>query len=51
MAKTKLLCTLLATVLPFVTAQRQTLTVAANGGNQSSPLLYGTLYEVSHQER
>ncbi|OBT72105.1 hypothetical protein VF21_09175 [Pseudogymnoascus sp. 05NY08] len=45
MAKTKLLYSLLATVLPFVAAQRQTLTVAADGGNQSSSLLYGTLYE------
>ncbi|PVH88817.1 glycoside hydrolase family 51 protein [Cadophora sp. DSE1049] len=31
--------------MPFVVAQRQTLTVAASGGNQSSPLLYGALYE------
>ncbi|KAH7409317.1 glycoside hydrolase superfamily [Cadophora sp. MPI-SDFR-AT-0126] len=31
--------------IPFVVAQRQTLTVAASGGNQSSPLLYGALYE------
>ncbi|ETS73340.1 hypothetical protein PFICI_14945 [Pestalotiopsis fici W106-1] len=29
----------------FVAAQRQTLTVAASGGNKSSALLYGTLYE------
>jgi hypothetical protein len=42
------LLSLLSILLPFVVAQRQTLTVAANGGNQSSPLLYGTLYEVSH---
>ena len=50
MAKTKLLFSLLAMVLPFVTAQTQTLTVAADGGNSSSPLLYGTLYEVGHRE-
>jgi len=43
------LLSLLATLLPFVVAQRQTLTVAADGGNQSSPLLYGTLYEVNHR--
>ncbi|KAH6643512.1 glycoside hydrolase superfamily [Boeremia exigua] len=36
-------CLLSATV-----AQRQTLTVAAGGGNKSSPLLYGSLYEVSY---
>lgn len=46
----KLVRGLLATVLPFVTAQRQTLTVAASGGNRSSPLLYGALYEVSYGE-
>lgn len=50
MSTTKLLFSLLATVLPFVTAQTQTLTVAADGGNSSSPLLYGTLYEVSYRE-
>jgi hypothetical protein len=40
---------LFAAALPLVlvAAQRQTLTVAASGGNTSSPLLYGTLYEVS----
>ena len=43
-ASTTLALSLLAT--PLVVAQRQTLTVAASGGNQSSPLLYGTLYEV-----
>jgi len=39
---------LLVMILPFVEAQLPTLTVAANGGNKSSPLLYGTLYEVSN---
>ncbi|KAH6713129.1 glycoside hydrolase superfamily [Leptodontidium sp. MPI-SDFR-AT-0119] len=38
---------LFAAALPLVlvAAQRQTLTVAASGGNTSSPLLFGTLYE------
>lgn len=40
----------LCTILCFAAGVAAlTLDIASSGGNQSSPLLYGLLYEVSHQ--
>lgn len=39
----------LGTALAYAHAQRQLLTVANGGGNESSPLLYGALYEVKFE--